>query len=56
MNQHNSRRRALLWCLNTARALLSAGNLYDARCTLAYFRREFARVPASTRRRWRCGR
>lgn len=55
-NQYISRRRWLLGYLKAARAWLAHGEVSVARGWLAVFRAEYAKVPASTRRRWRCGR
>lgn len=55
-NQHDSRRRDMLALLHTARALLADGYLASANACLANWRTLMAAVPASTRRRWKCGR
>ena len=55
-NQHKSLRGDLLVILHTARGALKDGQFRLARAALDYFRRLHAQAPASTRRRWKCGR
>lgn len=60
-NQHHSRRAELLRVLGWARKALRSGQsrrmrIYLAQSYLALWRTEYERAPASTRRRWRCGR
>jgi hypothetical protein len=55
-NQHASRRRDLLGLLDAARFVLGRGNVLSARAYLITYRLAYALAPASTRRRWRCGR
>lgn len=55
-NQHASRRRTLLDILHGARGCLRAHLLNTARRALAEYREQYAQAPASTRRRWKCGR
>ena len=54
-NQYVSLRRFLLDRLELARARLSTNPAY-ARLLLAQFWAHHAGAPASTRRRWKCGR
>ena len=54
-NQYVSRKRTLLALLNDARDCLALGGVEVARCYLAEYWAAYARVPASTRRRWKCG-
>jgi hypothetical protein len=55
-NQHISPRRRLLDVLHLARELLHWGHLELARGRLTAYRNAYAQAPASTRRRWKCGR
>jgi hypothetical protein len=55
-NQHYSRKVDLMDTLGRARRALGWHMLEAARRDLAMFWREHAKAPASTRRRWRCGR
>ena len=55
-NQHASRKARLLGALDWASHLISIGDVEDAREVIAAWRVAYALVPASTRRRWRCGR
>ena len=54
-NQHASRYGTLMGRLHNARQFLADGYLNLARINLEEWRREHAQAPASTRRRWRCG-
>ena len=54
-NQHASRKVQLMDDLHNSRFALSFGDLELARMFLGMWRTAYARVPASTRRRWRCG-
>lgn len=56
MNQYNSRKADLLAMLHTARDHLNAGNVKKARHYLSLYRTAYSLVPASTKRRWKCGR
>jgi len=55
-NQYASPRRTLLWQLDFARQALRDGSLWLAQDLLKMFRARYATIPASTRRRWKCGR
>jgi len=55
-NQHSSLKQRLLFMLGVARLCLSAGEVEGARGALARYREVYAAAPASTRRRWKCGR
>ena len=56
-NQHASRKAELIHLLNMACTCLRyPGTRSMARNYLAEYREAYALVPASTRRRWRCGR
>jgi len=55
-NQHASRKADLMLDLSIARRALEAHDLFWARKMLATWKREHAKAPASTRRRWKCGR
>lgn len=54
-NQHASRKATLLNYLYRARLILSLGRVREARTVLAAWHILMRSVPASTRRRWRCG-
>jgi len=56
-NQHRSRRRDLIGLLDAARYWLKDRSaLHTARGLLQRYHIEYALAPASTRRRWKCGR
>ena len=56
-NQHRSRKVDLLALLDAARYALDVhGEVDNARLYLKLYHRQYALAPASTRRRWRCGR
>ena len=55
-NQHRSMKRELLSILHRARAALDQRNVDMARNCLDYWECLMTNVPASTRRRWKCGR
>ena len=55
-NQYVSRKRFLLDYLRYARYCIDARMVEGARIYLAAYQRDYALVPASTRRRWKCGR
>jgi len=55
-NQYESRKKGFLNMLHSVRAQLSAGRVRSAQITLANWRTLMEGVPASTRRRWKCGR
>lgn len=55
-NQYESRRADLMDMLRTARGFLRAGCIANARHYLSLYRTAYALAPASTRRRWKCGR
>lgn len=55
-NQHYSRKVDLMDMLRRARDALRWHQLENARFYLSLFRTAHALAPASTRRRWRCGR
>ena len=54
-NQYVSRKRELMQLLIWSRQWLAKHNLYIASDLLRQWREAYALVPASTRRRWRCG-
>ena len=54
-NQYGSRKATLIQRLHNARVLLKAGIFSQARIFLEWYREDYAKAPASTRRRWRCG-
>ena len=54
-NQHESRKRTLIWFLAMCRRNLAYGNIPTARDWLEAWRCGYSLVPASTRRRWKCG-
>ena len=56
MNQYVSRKRDLLNLLDAALIWLNDGEILVARSFLEYWRAGYALTPASTRRRWKCGR
>jgi hypothetical protein len=55
-NQHKSRKGDLMAALRGARYWLAHGYGSGARQALREYRKEYALVPASTKRRWKCGR
>jgi hypothetical protein len=55
-NQHASRYGDLMHLLYFARTCLQWRDLDGARECLAQYRTEYDKAPASTRRRWKCGR
>lgn len=55
-NQHVSRKMELLTLLHLARDVLDGGFVLTARDLLGIWKAKMRSVPASTRRRWRCGR
>lgn len=55
-NQHSSRRGDLMAILHLARNVLKERRVRAAQMLLDYFWHLYARTPASTRRRWKCGR
>ena len=55
-NQHRSTRASLLGLLRLARAALRVGVVDTARECLAAYHCGHDQAPASTRRRWKCGR
>jgi hypothetical protein len=55
-NQRTGRRADLLAYLRAARYCLQRGMTDGARVVLGRYRAEYAEAPASTRRRWKCGR
>jgi hypothetical protein len=54
-NQHASRYGDLMYMLRIARSALLTGSVYAARWWLRRWREGYAQAPASTRRRWKCG-
>lgn len=54
-NQHCSNKRILMTRLHRAREELNRGYLFWAREFLNAWRKGYAETPASTRRRWKCG-
>lgn len=54
-NQYASRKTDLMARLAHARGWLSVGAVLLAQDHLAAFWTQYAKAPASTRRRWRCG-
>ena len=55
-NQHRCRRVDLLFLLQMARSDLCILGVDSARARLRQFWRLYGQAPASTRRRWKCGR
>ena len=55
-NQHRSPRKEMMAMLHLARDVLKDGNTWAAQEVLAYFWQLYSLTPASTRRRWKCGR
>ena len=55
-NQHVSRKRELMKMLYTAHTAINIGWKSLARDSLEKWRTAYALVPASTKRRWKCGR
>ena len=55
-NQHVSRKRDLCKLIHWAHDHLIDGHVDAAQGILDAYRRAYAAVPASTRRRWKCGR
>ena len=55
-NQHRSEKKRLTDYLCLARELLHWGQVRLARGVLTRYRNAYALAPASTRRRWKCGR
>ena len=55
-NQHASRYGALKRMLHLSRAWLQQGDVFLARSYLNLYRIGYEQAPASTRRRWKCGR
>ena len=54
-NQYISRK-ALLWgMIHAAHDFLIGGDVQAAQGWLAMYREHYAKAPASSRRRWRCG-
>lgn len=56
MNQYASRKSEMREMLDDIREWLRVGEVKHARFLLAVFRLRMEEVPASTRRRWKCGR
>ena len=54
-NQHWSRKALLLAILRLVRKRLAEGRAHYARAWMETYRTQYARVPAGTRRRWKCG-
>jgi len=54
-NQHASRKRDLWRLIHIAHDYLIQGNVRAACGVLDAYRRAYVRAPASTRRRWKCG-
>jgi len=54
-NQYGSRKADLLLDLHYVRFFLQQHDVAYARKMLATWRKEHAKAPASTRRRWKCG-
>lgn len=54
-NQHFSRKRDLLTVLDSARWRVRNGMVDEARVYLEIYRAAYVICPASTRRRWKCG-
>ena len=54
--QHKSLRRYLVDLLAAAEGALRDGKTATARFLLCLYRAGYAQAPASTRRRWKCGR
>ena len=55
-NQYVSKKLDLLGLLHSAKYFVRHGDAQHARWYLSLFNRVYATVPASTRRRWKCGR
>lgn len=55
-NQHASRYGLLTGLLHLARTALLRGEVDTARSCLYVYRIGYTQAPASTRRRWKCGR
>jgi len=55
-NQYSSRKTDLWRLIYRAHDFLIEGNVRAANGVLDAYRRAYARVPESTRRRWKCGR
>ncbi len=55
-NQYSSEKRLLLSQLWMARLALRMGAVWYAQELLKMFHTRYAEAPASTRRRWKCGR
>ena len=55
-NQHAGRRADLIRLLNRARSVLMDGRVSAAHWWITQWRTLYAMAPASTRRRWKCGR
>jgi hypothetical protein len=55
-NQHYSRKVDLMDTLGRVRDCLRWHQIHNARFYLAKFWSDHAQAPASTRRRWKCGR
>jgi len=55
-NQHDSLKTDLLNMLYAAEVYLRNGLVSEARVVLGWYRRDYLLAPASTRRRWKCGR
>ena len=55
-NQYSSPKAALMADLAAARQELRNGHVEDARQWLNWWRVGYMNTPASTRRRWKCGR
>ncbi len=56
MNQYSSRKRDLWRWIELAHDYLIQGEIAAAQYFLLRYRMEYTTIPASTRRRWRCGR
>jgi hypothetical protein len=55
-NQHQSQRGELMAMLHLTRDLISDGRIRSAQMMLELFWQQHSQAPASTRRRWKCGR
>lgn len=55
-NQYLSRKADLWAMIHTAHDLLIAGNVEGARYYLSLYRTAYGLAPASSKRRWKCGR
>jgi hypothetical protein len=55
-NQYASRKRRLLTTLRAARSALASHRVDTAQWFLSIYHAAYAVAPASTRRRWKCGR